>query len=62
MANGQVDQSIKLYLYSQQVDNGVFLMEFLLNTSNNDIQITLKSDRADIAEAYAVYILSSLGL
>ena len=52
MASGQVDQTMKLYLYGQQVDNGIFLMEFLLNTTTNDVQITLKSDRSDLVEEF----------
>ena len=60
MASGQVNEFIKLYLYSQATDNGVFLLEFLLNTTTFDIMITFKTDRNDLAEMYCNYLISSL--
>lgn len=62
MASGQANEFIKLYLYSQPNDGGVFLMEFILNVNNNGFQITMKSDRKDIADQFAIYMLNSLGL
>jgi hypothetical protein len=60
MASGNVNNFLKLYLYSQPTDGGVFLMEFMLNTQTLDYQITMKSDRNDIADAYGHFILSLL--
>lgn len=60
MASGQVNEYIKLYLYSQASDSGAFLMEFMLNTISMDISITFKTDRTDLAELYGNYLLSTL--
>ena len=61
MANGQVNEFLKMYLYSQQTDKGLFLIELLINISSWDLSLTLKTDRGDIAENYALYVLSALG-
>ncbi len=62
MASGQANEFMKLYLYAQPNDGGVFLMEFTLNVNTNGFQITMKSDRKDIADSFATYVLNSLGL
>lgn len=60
IASGNVNEFLKLYLYSQANDGGVFLMELLLNTNSGDMQITMKSDRNDLAEVYVRYVTHSL--
>jgi hypothetical protein len=60
MANGQVNEILKLYLYSQTSDSGVFLMEMLLNTKTGDMQITLKSDRTDDVELFVQHLIGTL--
>jgi hypothetical protein len=60
MANGQVNEILKLYLYSQNSDSGVFLMEILLNTKTGDMQITLKSDRTDDVELFVQHLIGTL--
>lgn len=61
MASGQVNEYIKLYLYSQTTDPGAFLLELLYNTISGEISITFKTDRNDLADIYGNYLLSSLG-
>lgn len=60
MANGQVNEFIKLYLYSQTSDSGVFLLEMLLNTKTGDMQLTLKSDRTESAELFVQHLIGTL--
>jgi hypothetical protein len=61
MANGQVNEFWKIYLYSQTEDSsGVFLMELLMSTKSGDIQATLKSDKNDLVEMYVEYLTSAL--
>lgn len=61
MANGQVNEYLKMYLYSQLTGSGLFLMELLININTWDLSLTLKTDRGDQAESYAIYVLSTLG-
>jgi len=60
MASGQVNEFIKLYLYSQASDEGVFLIELLLNTITSDTSMTLKTDRTDLADLFGNHLLMTL--